>query len=43
VNGLLAALPQEFRFASLVDLVPQWAEYGASDAMLETLKEVTGL
>ena len=43
VNALLAALPQEFRFASLLDLVPQWAEYGATETMLETLKEVTGL
>jgi hypothetical protein len=43
VNALLAALPQEFRFAALLDLVPKWAGYGASDTMLETLKEVTGL
>jgi hypothetical protein len=43
VNALLAALPQEFRFAALLDLVPQWADYGASPAMLDTLKEVTGL
>jgi hypothetical protein len=43
VNALLAALPQEFRFAVLLDLVPDWAELGASRAMLETLKEVTGL
>ena len=43
VNALLAALPQEYRFAVLVDQVRPWAEYGANDAMLETLKEVTGL
>jgi hypothetical protein len=43
VNALLAALPQEYRFAALLDLVPRWAAYGASDVMLETLKEVTGL
>jgi hypothetical protein len=43
VNALLAALPQEFRFAVLLDLVPRWADYGASDVMLDTLKEVTGL
>jgi hypothetical protein len=42
-NGLLAALPQEFRFALMLDMVPRWAEYGASNVMLETLKEVTGL
>jgi hypothetical protein len=43
VNGLLAALPQEFRFALMLDTVPRWAEYGASNVMLDTLKEVTGL
>jgi hypothetical protein len=43
VNALLTALPQEHRFAVLLDLVPQWAELGASDAMLDTLMEVTGL
>jgi hypothetical protein len=43
VNALLAALPTEFRFAVLLDLIPQWAEYGASDAMLDTLTELTGL
>jgi hypothetical protein len=43
VNALLTALPQEFRFAVLLDLVTQWAELGASEAMLDTLKEVTGL
>ena len=39
----LAALPDEFRFAVLVDLVPQWAELGAEQAMFDALKEVTGL
>jgi hypothetical protein len=43
VNALLAALPQELRFASLLDLVPEWADHGATESMLETLKEVTGL
>ena len=43
VNALLAALPTEFRFAVLLDLVAEWAEYGASAAMLDTLKELTGL
>jgi len=43
VNALLAALPQEFRFAVLLDQVRQWSENGASDAMLDTLKEVAGL
>ena len=43
VNTFLAALPDEFRFAVLVDLVPQWAELGAEQAMFDALKEVTGL
>ena len=43
VNAFLTALPSEFRFALLVDLVPQWGELGASPAMFEALKEVTGL
>ena len=43
VNALLAKLPQEFRFAVLLNLVPQWADLGASETMLETLKEVAGL
>jgi hypothetical protein len=43
VNGLLAALPQEFRFAVMLDQIPQWAAHGASDTMLDTLKQVAGL
>jgi hypothetical protein len=43
VSAFLAALPDEFRFAVLVDLVPQWAALGAEPAMIEALKEVTGL
>jgi len=43
VDAFLAALPAEFRFALLVDLVDEWAQLGASDAMFEALKEVTGL
>jgi len=43
VNALLAAIPQEYRFAVLLDLVRPWGDYGASEAMLETLTEVTGL
>jgi hypothetical protein len=43
INAFLAALPSEFRFAVLVDLVPQWAELGAAPAMFEALREVTGL
>ena len=43
VNAFLAAVGEEYRFALLLDHVEQWASLGASDAMLETLKEVTGL
>ena len=43
VNALLAALPEEYRLALLLDRVEQWANLGASEAMLSTLKEVTGL
>jgi hypothetical protein len=43
VNSFLASLPAEFRFALLVDLVDRWAKLGASEAMLQSLKEVTGL
>lgn len=43
VNAFLTALPSEFRFALLVDLVPQWSELGAMPTMFEALKEVTGL
>jgi hypothetical protein len=37
VNAFLTALPDEFRFAVLIDLVPQWAALGASGQCL-TLK-----
>lgn len=43
VNAFLTALPDEFRFAVLIDLVPQWAALGADQAMFDALKEVTGL
>jgi hypothetical protein len=43
VEGFLAALPAEFRFALMVDLVDEWARLGASDSMFEALAEVTGL
>jgi hypothetical protein len=43
VNTFLAALPDEFRFAVLIDLVPQWGALGAEQAMFDALKEVTGL
>jgi hypothetical protein len=43
VNAFLETLPDEFRFALLVDLVDRWASWGASESMLRALKEVTGL
>lgn len=43
VNNFLGALPNEFRFAVMVDLVDEWAAMGASEAMIEALREVTGL
>lgn len=43
VNQFLAAIPSEFRFAAMVDLVEQWSALGASQAMLDALREVTGL
>lgn len=43
VDRFLGTLPSEFRFAVMVDLVDRWAELGASQSMLDALKEVTGL
>ena len=43
VSTFLAALPNEFRFAVLIDLVDRWSELGADESMFKALKEVTGL
>jgi hypothetical protein len=43
VNAFLAAVGEEYRFALLLDQLEHWAELGASDVMLKTLKTVTGL
>jgi hypothetical protein len=43
VNQFLASLPNEFRFAVMIDLVDRWSALGASQAMLDALREVTGL
>jgi hypothetical protein len=43
VNALLVAVGEEYRFALLLDLVEKWAELGASELMLATLRTVTGL
>jgi hypothetical protein len=43
INAFLTAAGEEYRFALVLDLVEQWAELGASDLMLRTLRTVTGL
>jgi hypothetical protein len=43
INSFLRGISQEFRFALLVDLVPEWGMLGADDVLLQSLKEVTGL
>lgn len=43
INAFLKALPEEFRFALLIDLVDLWGRLGAEQSMFETLKQVTGL
>jgi hypothetical protein len=43
VNAFLSAVGEEYRFALILDLVEPWAELGASELMLRTLKTVTGL
>jgi hypothetical protein len=43
VNRFLTSLPQEHRFALLIDLVPKWGMLGADEALFAALREVTGL
>jgi hypothetical protein len=43
INNFLLGLPEEHRFALLVDMVREWGALGASPALFETLKAVTGL
>ncbi len=43
VNGFLLALPSEHRFAVLVGLVERWGAMGASPALLQSLKDATGI
>lgn len=43
INTFLMSIRQEYRFALLVDLVPDWGRLGADESLLATLKEVTGL
>jgi hypothetical protein len=43
INKFLMSLPQEQRFAMFADSVKEWGELGAQEALLESLKEITGL
>jgi hypothetical protein len=43
VNRFLTSVGEEFRFALLLDHVEKWADLGASEIMLGTLREVTGM
>lgn len=43
LNSFLLVLPKEQRFALLAGNVHNWGELGANQAILESLKEVTGL
>ena len=43
INYFLFSLPQEHRFAVLVDLVEEWGALGADDALFAALQEVTGV
>jgi hypothetical protein len=43
VNRFLTEVGEEYRFTLLLDLVDRWAGLGASEVMLATLKDVTGL
>lgn len=43
INAFLLALPQDHRFALLIDRVRDWARLGADAALLQSLREVTGL
>ena len=43
LNQFLRAVPNEVRFALLIDLVPNWGELGCDAVLLDSLKEATGL
>lgn len=43
LNQFLMALPQEHRFALLVDMVEEWGSLGAESALFKSMMEVTGL
>jgi hypothetical protein len=43
INKFLLGLPQEHRFALLVDMVGVWSRFGADESMLASLVELTGI
>ncbi len=43
INKFLMKLPQEHRFALIVDMVEDWGRLGGDEAFFLSLKEVTGL
>lgn len=43
VNDFLLGLPEEHRFALLVDSIQEWSHMGADESLLQTLVDVTGI
>ncbi len=43
VNAFLGLIGEEYRFALLLDQIEHWADLGANEVMLDTLKRVTGV
>ncbi|QJW96911.1 AAA family ATPase [Frigoriglobus tundricola] len=43
VNTFLGTIGEEYRFALLLDQIEHWADLGANEVMLDTLKRVTGV
>ena len=43
IETFLSSLPGEIRFSLLVGLVNIWGDLGASDSLLSSLREATGL
>ena len=43
VNTFLGTIGEEYRFALLLDQIERWADLGANEVMLDTLKRVTGV
>lgn len=43
IEHFLSTLPSEIRFSLLIGLVPIWGDLGASESLLSSLKEATGL